>query len=467
MPVKGWGRRARRVGMGMMAVALAATTAWAADDARVEALEREVRELRAQVAALSEGKGEGSADAAALEEIRRRIEVLTREIENLKLGEAAPVAKADEGGQYGLGPAASKVYEVRQGVSIGGYGEFLYERFDDTAENGSPSGRTDQADALRVVLYTGYKFNDRMLFNSEIEYEHGTTGSGAEAKGEVSVEFAYLDFLLGDALGLRAGLLLVPVGFVNELHEPPIFLGTRRPLVERNIIPTTWRELGVGVVGETGPVEYRAYVTTSLGSTGLSASGIRGGRTSGSRTPAEDLALSGRVDWTPFGGLTVGASLFTGDTGQGRTTPGGEELDANVTLWDAHAEYRWRGLQVRALYANVSVDDVAELNAANALAGTASVGEEQYGWYGEVGYDLLAGRSRHAVIPFVRYERWNTQDRVPAGFAVNPANDNTLTTVGVSWKPIPNIAVKADWNKAENEARTGVDQINVALGFLF
>jgi hypothetical protein len=238
-------------------------------------------------------------------------------------------------------------------------------------------------------------------------------------------------------------------------------------MVERNILPATWRELGAGLFGETGPLEWRAYVTTSLNSSGIGAGGIRGGRTSGSRSPAEDLALSARVDWTPLGGLLVGASVFTGDTGQGRTTPLGETFDANVTLWDAHAEYRWRGLQARALYASTSVDDVELLNTANALVGNASVGEEQYGWYGEVGYDVLAGRGGQSLIPFVRYERWNTQDQVPAGFAVDPANDNTLTTVGLTWKPIPNVAVKADWNKAENEARTGVDQFNVGLGFLF
>jgi hypothetical protein len=80
---------------------------------------------------------------------------------------------------------------------------------------------------------------------------------------------------------------------------------------------------------------------------------------------------------------------------------------------------------------------------------------------------VLAGRSSQSLIPFVRYERWNTQDAVPAGFDADPANDRTLTTVGLSWKVIPNVVVKADWNKSENEADTGVDQVNVGLGFLF
>jgi hypothetical protein len=232
-------------------------------------------------------------------------------------------------------------------------------------------------------------------------------------------------------------------------------------MVETQILPTTWRELGAGVFGEAGPLSWRAYLTTSLSSGGFAGENIREGRSGGSQAPAEDFALSGRVDWIPLGGLTVGASLFAGNTGQGAGFDGG------LTLWDAHADYRWRGLQARALYAQSSIDDAAAINAQNGLAGVESVGEDQYGWYGEVGYDLLAGRSSQALIPFVRYERWNTQDAVPDGFAADPANDRTLTTVGLSWKMIPNVVVKADWNTYENEARTGVDQFNVGLGFLF
>jgi len=443
-----------------LAVVLMGTLGWggtlAADDARVAEMERQLRELRQQVEAMK-----ASAQGGDVAEVERKIDVLTREIENLKLGEAAPAASVEEGGVHGLGPAASKVYAVKQGVSIGGYGEFLYQNFDGSLEDGTPSGETDSADLVRLVLYTGYKFNERILFNSEIEYEHATTGEGDEEKGEVSVEFAYLDFLFAERMGVRTGLVLVPVGFMNELHEPPIFLGTRRPMVEQQILPTTWRELGAGVFGETGPLSWRAYVTTSLDSTGFEGETIREGRSGGSQAAAEDIALTGRVDWTPLGGLLVGASLFAGNTGQGRGFDGG------LTLWDAHAECRWRGLQARALYAQTAIDDAAAINDQNGLVGTESVGEDQYGWYGEVGYDVLAGRSSQSLIPFVRYERWSTQDQVPQGFAADPANDQTLTTVGLSWKVIPNVVVKADWNKSENEARTGVDQVNVGLGFLF
>ncbi|HEX6851335.1 MAG TPA: hypothetical protein VF139_07980 [Candidatus Polarisedimenticolaceae bacterium] len=455
-----------------VAVALTSIPAAVADDAKTAELEQKVKALEQALADLRARSG----DTPEIDEIRRQIEVLTQEIENLRIGDAAPSADATAGGKYGLAPSASKVYGVKRGVSIGGYGEMIYENPDSTREDGTASGRTDQLDFARAILYFGYKFNDRILFNSEIEYEHATTGEGDEEKGEVSVEFAYLDFLFRDAINVRTGLMLVPMGFVNEMHEGPTFLGAKRPQVENRIIPTTWRENGVGVFGEAGKVSYRAYLVTGLdaiegsssGAEGFQASGIRDGRSGGSQSPAEDFALTGRLDVKPVAGLTLGGAFFAGNAGQGETDAEGS-IDAKTTLVDLHAEYRWRGLQTRLLWVKTSIDDAARINAAQGLTGAGSVGERQYGMYAEAGYDVLAHRdgTKQALIPFVRYERFNTQDRVPEGFTADPANDVTVTTVGASWKPIPNIAIKLDWNKFENEARTGVDQVNLAVGYLF
>jgi hypothetical protein len=455
----------------LAAALVLAPAAWA-EDARTAELERKVKALEQSLAELKARSG-GSPEVA---ELQRQIEVLTQEIENLKIGDAAPAADASSGGKFGLAPAASKVYGVKRGVSVGGYGEMIYENPDATREDGTPSGRTAQLDFTRAIVYFGYKFNDRIVFNSEIEYEHATTGEGDEEKGEVSVEFAYLDFLFRDAINVRTGLMLVPMGFVNEMHEGPTFLGAKRPLVETRVIPTTWRENGVGVFGEAGKLSYRAYLVTGLdaiegsssGAEGFQASGIRDGRSGGSQSPAEDFALTGRLDVKPLAGLVLGGSFFSGNAGQGESDAQGT-VDARTTLVDFHAEYRWRGLQTRLLWARTSIGDVARINAAQGFTGDDSVGERQYGWYAEIGYDVLSGRdgTKQALIPFVRHERLNTQDRVPEGFQANPANDVTLTTLGASWKPIPNVAIKLDWNRFENEARTGVDQLNLAVGYLF
>jgi hypothetical protein len=432
---------------------------------KVRALEKKVEELERRLDQLATAAD--AATRAELEELRRQIDVLTKEIENLKT--AAPeTAPSGPRGAFGLGPAASKIYGVDRGVSIGGYGELLYQNFDDSRDDGAASGRTDEFDLLRAVLYFGYKFDDRVLFNSEIEYEHATTGAGSEAKGEVSVEFAYLEFLARKEVGVRAGLLLLPVGFVNELHEPPVFLGARRPEVENRILPTTWRELGAGVFGDVGPVSYRAYVVNGLDAAGFSASTpIRGGRQKGSRARAEDFGFTGRLDFTGVPGLLAGISGYAGDSAQGRLAAA-ESFDARVSIWDAHAEWRFRGFQMRALAVFGRIGDAADVNVLRGFTGAASVGERFEGSYVEGGFDVLSLRGGPAsLVPFVRYERLDTQKRVPAGFARDRANDVRIWTVGANYRPIPQVVLKLDYQDFKNEARTGVDQWNLGLGWLF
>lgn len=430
-------------------------------------VEERLRELERQVEVLRQRLTEQ--DTATVAELRAMIEAITREIEELRLG-GEVVARADTG-RYGFGPAASKVYQVGQGVSIGGYGEVVYDNFSDEREDGEPSGRTDQFDALRGIIYVGYKFDDRFLFNSEIEIEHGST----DLEGSVSLEFAYLDWLVSEPLGVRAGLLLAPVGFINELHEPPIFLGVDRPETETRIIPTTWRENGIGVFGEVSGISYRAYLMNGLdgagagGASGFSAEGLRGGRQKGSEAVAEDLALVGRVDYVGILGATIGTSLYYGGSGQGASPEGTDAtIDAGTLIWEGHAEYRARGLELRGLVSLASVDDVEELNAFRELSDTGSIGERLVGWYLQAGYDVLrSARTQHRLIPYVRYERINTQDEVPDGFAADPANDRRIIVLGAAWKPITNVVVKADYQIHSNEADTGVDQFSAAIGYLF
>ena len=347
---------------------------------------------------------------------------------------------------HGLGPAASKVYAAEEGLSLGGYGEALYER-----RNGPAN---DELDFLRLVLYLGYRFGEHWLFNSEIEYEH--------AGEEVGVEFAYLDYLWQECLNARIGLVLIPMGFVNELHEPPTFLTARRSEVERRILPTTWRENGAGVFGDVGPVSYRAYVVNGFDATGFTDQGLRGGRQNGSEALAEDLAVALRVDWTETPGLLAGGSVYFGDAGQDQAGLG----STGVAIGELHAEWRARGLWLRGLATMAEVDDVAELNAANGFAGADSVGEELEGYYVEAGYDvcaLLDSGCEHALSPYVRFESLDTQAAVPGGFASDPANDLEITTVGLNWRPRSNLVFKAEYQDFEDDP----DGWNLAMGFSF
>jgi hypothetical protein len=443
-----------------------ALSAQAQHEQRIRDLEKKVEELQRRLDSLSAGANEET--RRQIEELRRQIDVLTREIENLKSAAPEKAAPSGSRGAFGLGPAASKVYGSTRGVSIGGYGEVLYQNFSDERENGSDSGRTDTIDLLRAVFYFGYKFDDHFLFNSEIEYEHATTGEGSEEKGEVSVEFAYLDYLIRPELNVRGGLVLVPLGFINELHEPPVFLGARRPEVERRIIPATWRDLGVGVFGDAGAFAYRAYLVNGFDASGFDAEApLREGRQGGSDARAEDFSVTGRLDFTGVPGLLVGASGYTGGAAQGREADG-ESFDARVTLLDAHAEWRWRGIQARALAVRGTIGDAADVNRLNGLSGADSVPKRFVGGYVEAGYDVLFRRGGAAsLVPFARWERFDTQDEVPSGFLADRSNDVRLWTVGVQYRPIPQVVVKLDYQDVHNGRRIGVNQWNVALGWLF
>jgi hypothetical protein len=365
-----------------------------------------------------------------------------------------------------VGPAASKVYG-KKGVSIGGYGEFLYQNFDKERENGEPSGEKSTVDLLRAVLYFGYKFDDHWVFNSELEAEHAVTAS--DKGGEIEVEFAYLDYLFSRHWKARAGLLLIPSGLINELHEPPTFLGAIRPEVEQRLIPTTWRELGAGVYGDAGPFSYRLYAVNGLNSKGYTAEGIEEGRQEGSEATAENWAVTGRLDWSPVSGAFIGASFFSGNSDQGERTPSGRSFSGTTTLFDVHADWKWRGLWLRGLYVHTSISDAASINEVNGLTGDESVGSRQWGWYLQGGFDVfsLKAGSRASLIPFVRYERYDTQSEVPTGYERNPENDVKLLTVGAVFKPIEPIALKLDWQQKKNAASTGVNQWNVGLGYLF
>ena len=284
---------------------------------------------------------------------------------------------------------------------------------------------------------------------------------------EAYLEFAYLDYRFSDAVGARAGLLLAPMGLINELHEPPVWLGSTRPLTENAIIPSTWRENGFGLFGDAGSFSYRTYVVNGLQGEDFSARGLRGGRQKGSEALADDLAWVGRLDYTGRPGLLVGASAYIGGSGQDLTLDG-RDVGLDTTIYEGHLEWRSRGWELRLLGVQASLDDVALLNQALGLTGNRSVGEELEGWYAQLGYDVLARRgSQRALIPYVRWEEFDTQADVPSGFASNPANDVEALTLGLAFKPIDQVIINADCQDNDNGAGTALDQFNVALGYLF
>ncbi len=399
-------------------------------------------------------------------ELERKVDLLTEEIERLKLGEVADTGRTAP--RVGFAPAASKVYGIARGVSIGGYGEMLFEKFAREREDGLPSNRAPQLDFLRNVLYVGYKFDDALLFNSEIEIEHA--GIGGVAAGEVVLEFAYLDWAPRREVGVRAGLLLIPIGLTNEWHEAPVYIGARRPDVEQRIIPTTWRANGAGLFGMLpGGLAYRVYLTEGLHARRFTAAGgIRDGRQSGSRARVLKPALSGRLDWTGTPGVLVGVSSYTGDGWQ-EAQPVDTLLTPRVTLLDLHARFDWRGLQARGVLVRGWQEDAADLSDKLGLTGSNRLGDSFWGYYVEAAYDVLPladPGTRYGILPYFRFERTDTQDDVSRG-SENPANDRITLTTGLALKPHPNVILKLDHQRRRNQAKTETSQWNAAIGYLF
>ena len=410
------------------------------------------------------------------EEYARKQNVLAEEVDKLRtsltIPEFTPLTMEDS--VYGLGPAASKVYGVASGLSLGGYGEAFYRK--DVGDK-TKSDR-DTADFLRFVLYAGYKFTDRIIFNAELEFEHATTSSTESAGGgSVSVEFAYLDFLMWKWLNFRAGMLLVPMGIVNELHEPVFFNGVERSEVERRIIPSTWRENGIGIFGELGEeLEYRIYGINGLNAKGFRDNGFRGGRQKGNRTLAEDIAIVARLDYSPTSNFILGASVYTGDSGQNQEIDAVELPDSRTTIWELHSIYRYAGLEARGLFAMSHLGDAGELTDAlreiGELGSSRTLASQMIGGYGEVSYDimpLLYPGSDHTLTPFFRFSYLNLQHKTPSGshYKANLSREMRIWTPGVSYKPHPNVVLKVDYRNFDTVKGKRANEVNFGIGFVF
>jgi hypothetical protein len=339
---------------------------------RLEEIEAQLAELATEVAQARAGKRR--LPLARIPEIEKRLAALSADLERLRAGEAVADAEKWLGGSPSAASSASPGENSGPRLSIGGYGEAIYQNFESRADDGSPASQEDSLDLLRAVLYFGYTFEHGIHLSSEIEYEHATTGEGTEERGEVTVESATLELPLDRHTQVRAGQMIVPMGIVNRWHEPPQFLGARRPDVEQLIIPSTWSEIGAGLYGEAGPVSWSAQILASLDASRFSAEGIREGRSSGSQSKARDLALAARADWTPLPDLCIGGSFFGGDAGQGLEDTSGRKIGARTTLYELHAGWGSRGWQARALFAQGRVADVARLNGTLGLTGTESIG---------------------------------------------------------------------------------------------
>jgi hypothetical protein len=322
-------------------------------------------------------------------------------------------------------------------------------------------------DFHRFVLILNHSFSPRLRFVAELELEHAFV-EGLEEHGEVELEQAYVDFLIARAFNVRAGMLLVPMGIINERHEPPVFQGVERPFVDTVIIPSTWFEAGAGVHGEVGRgVRYRAYVMAPLNALEFSADeGIRNGRQKGSEAVAREAAVAGRIEYVGTHNLTVGASAFSGTSNFLVRQPG-----IPVRIGEADVRYKQDRLELRGEAAYVSIAGADRLNVAvEQLTGVSpNVARALRGFYGEAAYRVWADGPARDLVTFLRYENFDTQFRMPAGFLPLKQFARSAWVAGATYYPDPDIAVKIDWVWQHNRSDVvrSPRGFNVGLGWWF
>lgn len=323
-------------------------------------------------------------------------------------------------------------------TTIGGYGEMHYNNLSNNKTGGSDK---KEIDFHRFIMFLGHEFSSDVRFWSELEVEHSKVD---DSGGEVAIEQAYLEFDLTDNLMARTGIMLVPVGIINETHEPPTFYGVERNNVEKYIIPTTWREGGAGIAGRSGGVSYDFMVHSGLKTDASSNYAVRSGRKAVREAPADDLAYTARVKWTGIPGLELAAAVQQ----QTDITQGTDSTAGAATLAEAHLIWQAGPFALRTLYATWSLDG----------EGPRSAGaDEQTGWYVEPSFKLSP---KFGV--FARHSTWDNQ--------VNSGTDTemTQTDVGFNYWPHPNVVLKADYQTQDApQGKNEYDGFNLGVGYQF
>ncbi len=314
-------------------------------------------------------------------------------------------------------------------TTIGGYGEHHYNHFDEG---------NDQIDAHRFVLFINHKFTDNIKLHSELELEHSFAGDGKP--GEVELEQAYIEWRYTDNHSVNIGLFLMPVGILNETHEPDTFYGVERNSVEKDIIPTTWWETGVMFSGAIAPgISYDLAFNSGLNTSADSS--IRNGRQKSAEATAESFAYTARIKYTAITGLELATSVQLQQDLSQDSAPD----EASATLIEAHAVYNRGPFSLRALYAQWAVDG----------DDYKAVGkDDQSGFYIEPSYKIT-----ESFGVFTRYSSRNTA----AG--LETSEDKEALDVGFNYWPHERVVLKADYQSGQSDNVD--DSLNLGVGWSF
>ena len=370
-----------------------------------------------------------------LDATRQSLQQLSAQVEK----NAAASEEANEKAEILADTMDSEPADSRSRTTIGGYGE-LHANMLENQLNGSEK---NELDFHRFVLFFGHEFNDRLRFNSELEIEHAV--SGGDEPGEVELEQAYVEYDWADRHSLRAGIFLLPVGILNETHEPPTFYGVERNPVEKNIIPTTWWEGGLQFVGGFGDAwRYDAAAHSGLYTTADDKYAIRAGRQKVAKARFDSQAYTGRLRWLGIPGLELSASVQY----QQDITQDTDPFAGSAMLYTGHVAWQHKAFGLRALYANWDLDG----------PGPEAIGaDRQNGWYVEPSW-----RFNDNWGVFARYNSWDNQ----AGDSSD--SEYTQWDVGVNYWLHPNVVFKLDYQDQDAPAgKSEYDGWNLGVGYQF
>lgn len=349
------------------------------------------------------------------------------------------------------------------GSAFGGYGEITLN---------APSNGEAVIDFRRFVLFFGHDFSEHIRFYSEFEVEHAVASS--TDAGEAEIEQGYLDGLFGTHFNIRGGLILMPMGIVNVYHEPPSFNGVDRPDVNQFVIPSTWREPGIGIFGELGEgLRYQLYLVNGFNANGFTAeAAIHDGHQEAQLAHAADVAAIARVDYEPVLGTVIGASAYGGTSGNSLGDTVGH---VPIGLFDIDARYHHAGISARGEIAVLLIGDTAALDTALA-AGTMDqmmagpVAQRSQGAYLELGYDILrvlAPTTEQALDLFTRFDYADTQAKVLGGVAPLAEFDRKSQMVGLTYHPIAQVALKFDYRRHWLGSGESFNEFASAITWLF
>lgn len=368
-----------------------------------------------------------------LQSTEQKVEATGEAIDTMQAGGGADAEEPDQA----LGASHSPFEHGGDGRTIvGGYGELHYNNL----EGKGGANDKDEIDFHRLILFIGHQFNERIRFFSEIEYEHADTGSN----GSVEIEQAYLEFDLNDQNRARAGLFLVPVGIINETHEPPSFYGVERNPVERNIIPATWWVGGTALRGEfASGWSYDVALHEGLNTSAGDSYAVRKGRQKTSEAIADDLAATARLKWTGYPGVEIAGSFqYQADVTQGTDSSAG-----SANLYEVHAIWNRGPFGLRALYALWDLDG----------SGPKAIGaDEQKGFYVEPSYKF---NDKFGI--FTRFNQWDNA----AGSGSD--SEKQQWDIGLNWWPHPDVVIKADYQNQDNDDGKDQDGVNLGVGYQF